>query len=557
MAVIVGATIGPEMAKAWERELSASYKGSRVTSAGAGDQWAALCFGREWLLFSWDARFYGLSRISPSDLKEIKGWAKKVPPIKEALKCHIAGYALEGIKQIGNDRVLKLSFRRSVGAGAVSTRALVLEATGKFSNLLILDESDRIIECARHVHRDENRYRSLLPGLPYQTPPPFDGVTLEEVALTRENLSRLKGFGPGLLRHIETHWELYSPEEWRALMSSLLDEGWNPSFVVQKINNYLAVFPKLLPEARAIAGSPLSACREAAFLPMLASYVEEAKLRIRKAMLSKVKLLRNKLQGVERVIRSAHMASRWSYWGEILLAYADSVSPGAERVTLQGWKEEEPVEIPLDPDKSAIENAKRYFALFKKCKRDIKPLEAKRDKLVKEVAEVEEEIEMLEVLESTDEVKPLLDEIAAEKGRRRRVESAPPHLTFKLPERGRILVGLNAKGNRFVTLKAARPNDIWLHAKDVPGSHVVITGEGASEKALLFAASLAAYYSKARLAEKVTVDYALKKHVRAIPGSVAHVTYTDAKSLVVSPTAWKTSLEEIGADREAGRNESS
>jgi predicted ribosome quality control (RQC) complex YloA/Tae2 family protein len=557
MTTVVGATIGPEMVKAWERELSASYKRSRAISAEAGDQWAALGFGREWLFFSWDARFYGLSRISPSDLKEIKGWAKKVPPIKEALKCHIAGYALEDIEQIGDDRVLKFSFRRSLGAGAASTRALVLEATGKFSNLLILDESDRIVECARHVHRDENRYRSLLPGLPYKVPPPFDGVTLEEVALTRENLSRLKGLGPGLLRHIETHWELYSPEEWRALISSLLDEGWNPSFVVQKINNYLAVFPKLLPEARAIAGSPLSACRETTFLPTLASYVGEAKLCVRKAMLSKVKLLRNKLQGVERVIQSTHMASRWSYWGEILLAYADSVSPGTEKVTLQGWKEEEPVEIPLDPDKSAIENAKRYFSLFKKYKRDIKPLEAKRDKLVKEIAEVEEEIEMLGILEFPDEVKPLLDEIAAKKERGRRIESTPPHLTFSLPEGGRILVGLNAKGNRFVTFKAARPNDMWLHAKDIPGSHVVITGGGMSEKALLFAASLAAYYSKARLAEKVTVDYTLKKHVRAIPGSMAHVTYTDAKSLVVSPTAWKTSLEEIGAGREAGRNESS
>lgn len=554
MAAIVGATIGPEMTKAWEKELSGSYKKIRATSAEGGDQWAALCLGREWLFFSWDARFYGLSRISPSDLKEVKGWAKKVPPIKEALRRHIVGYTLEEVEQIGNDRVLKLLFRRSLGAGAASTRALVLEATGKFSNLLILDESGRIIECARHVHRDENRYRSLLPGLSYQPPPPFDGVRLEEAVLTRENLSRLKGLGPGLLRHIDAHWELYPPEEWHTLISSLLEEGWNPTFVIQKIGNYLTVFPRLLPDGRTIAASPLSACREAIFLPMLANYIEEAKSRIRKTMLSKVKLLHNKLQGIEKVIQRTHMASLWSYWGELLLTYANSISPGMEKVSLPGWKEEGLVEIPLDPDKSAIENAKHYFALFKKYKRDIKTLEAKRERLKSEIAETEEEIEMLE---SSADVELLLDEIDAEKKHKRRMKSLPPHLTFELPQGVRVLAGLNAKGNRFVTFKTARPNDIWLHAKDIPGSHVIVAGKGASEKALLFAASLAAYYSKARLAEKVTVDYTLKKRVRAIPGGLAHVTYEDAKSLVVSPRAWKALLEEIGADRGAEKSENS
>ncbi len=117
----------------------------------------------------------------------------------------------------------------------------------------------------------------------------------------------------------------------------------------------------------------------------------------------------------------------------------------------------------------------------------------------------------------------------------------PPHLEFNLENNITVLVGLSARGNRYVTFKLARPDDIWLHAHELPGSHVIIKGasrlelESGLDNILKFAAQLAAWYSKGRTSGLVLVDYTERRHVRAVPGTVALVTYVNPGTIRVKP----------------------
>ena len=120
-------------------------------------------------------------------------------------------------------------------------------------------------------------------------------------------------------------------------------------------------------------------------------------------------------------------------------------------------------------------------------------------------------------------------------------KSAPPHLEFKLDNNIEVLVGLSARGNRYVTFKLARPDDIWLHAHELPGSHVIIKGasraelEGERSDILNFAAQLAAWHSKGRTSGLVLVDYTERRYIRSVPGTVALVTYTNPGTIRVKP----------------------
>ncbi|MGC9372422.1 MAG: NFACT family protein, partial [Thermovirgaceae bacterium] len=245
-------------------------------------------------------------------------------------------------------------------------------------------------------------------------------------------------------------------------------------------------------------------------------------------------------------------AWKWKRAGELLLAWQHSVPRRAGEVELTDWEKDppEPVKIRLDPGLSPVENAREYFRLFKKKKipaasveREMNSLEKQEISLQTMIAEAVN-IGNIRTLRRFGEEMGLLHPPG-----KKRPRKPLPYRRFDL-DGAFVLVGRNERGNRHVTFDLAKGNDIWLHARDVPGSHVVLRrldGKESSfspdDRRLLFAASLAAYHSKNRGAGKVLVDYTERKHVIPQKGAVADVTYHHGRSVTVSPLYWKECAE--------------
>ncbi|MBR1673018.1 MAG: NFACT family protein, partial [Fretibacterium sp.] len=231
------------------------------------------------------------------------------------------------------------------------------------------------------------------------------------------------------------------------------------------------------------------------------------------------------------------------------------IPPRAEEVTLPDWSTGDALVVALDPRLPPSRNAERYFKKYRKAKGDPQNIREGIAALEGAIQELMEQRDLLEAIDDPEDferaVKDLEDWLNPEsarqgkaRGKGKKDGDTPPHLRFELGEADgpslTILVGLSARGNRYV-LRQARPEDIWLHAHELPGSHVIIRGAGRAELegplrgVLERAASLAAGHSKGMNSGSVQVDYTERRHVRPVPGTVSLVTYVNPGTLRVAP----------------------
>jgi predicted ribosome quality control (RQC) complex YloA/Tae2 family protein len=530
-------------------------------------------------------------------------------PLVEALKSRFARGKILSARQIGADRVLEFDVSRLVAAGFEVRYFLVLEATEPVGNLLLLDEDRRIEELARHASPDVNRYRTLLPGHLYVPPPAFEGFSLplsEADGLEFESLFQIKGIGRPLARMIGAHWEERSPREWLAALKSLYAEGNSSgegeiaASCQRTAKGYLTRFPVTFREAEQLGEDALIAAREGVLRPMLATararLLHELDARTGRA----VKAKERRLDGFLKQLKNNADAELFRRKGQLLLANAAAVPPRAESVTLAEWNDgseggsgsEKNLEIALDPRLSPSRNAERYFKKYKKARCDPEKIQEEIALLKGAIEELREQRDLLDSIgdpaKFEEAARDVADWIASEtektkktgkKGAKkvRKEEQLPPHLRFEFEGETKytVLVGLSARGNRYVTFKQATGDDLWLHAHEIPGAHVVVRGakgregllaaarenresesdmedregiregiEEDREKILLFAASLAAAHSRAKDARSVQVDYTERRYVRSVPGpAVALVTYTNPGTIRADPKFWKEFLQ--------------
>jgi predicted ribosome quality control (RQC) complex YloA/Tae2 family protein len=237
--------------------------------------------------------------------------------------------------------------------------------------------------------------------------------------------------------------------------------------------------------------------------------------------------------------------------GEAILAYAHTVQPGQAELTVEWNVGEPPLKIRLDPALSASENAQQYFSRYRKAQRAGEEIPAQLKKIELEeayLAQLEQDLAMAEDRMEIDAVASALDEAGYRRFKRKgqkRLAARP--LRLAAPGGATVWVGKNARQNAQLTFSQAAPDDLWLHARGLPGAHVVIpTAQGLpSEEDVFWAAGVAAYYSRARDDTGVEVDVTVKKYVRAIPGAAPGlVTYRNESTLRVAPQAPDLDIEE-------------
>ena len=539
----------------------------RISKVEGGESWVALKTSDKsdlWLLLSWGSGSAGCCPADSASIDALKKGASSKAPLVETLKSRCVKGQILSARQVNHDRVLELEVVRLVAAGFGVKYYLVLEATEPVGNLLLLNEERRIEETARHVSPDLNQYRTILPGHIYIPPPVFEGPLPSELdKLDHESLSQIKGIGRHLARMIASNWEKRDPPVWLDMLKSAYKE--ETALCQRTSKGYITRFPAMFPEAEQLGEDAFRAAEFGVLRPMLAvsrsRLLRELDARVTRA----IKARERHLEGLFKQLENSAGAELFKRKGELLLANLHAVPSRADAVTLRGWDDEgneEAVKIDLDPKLSPSRNAERYFKKYKKAHIDPAKIEEEMAYLKNAIEELKEQRELLDAIESPSQleeaVRDVMDWLApADKaagktgktgkaGKKDNKKTEPPHARFEI-DGCIILVGLSARGNRFVTFKQASGDDLWLHVHNIPGAHVIIKNargreelEGEKKHVLLFAASLAAAHSRSKESVSVQVDYTERRYVRSVPGpAIALVTYTQPGTLRVSPRHWK------------------
>ena len=523
----------------------------RVSRIEGGEAWAALKTAEDWLLISWASGSAGVCPASQNEINALKEISPSKASISEALKSRLLhGGEIFSVKQLNSDRILEFQARRRISAGVSVNYFLILEITEPVANFLLLDEKRKIDEAARHSTPDVNSFRTILPGHIYTPPPAFEGIKINfSKTLNFEDVQNIKGVGRPLARLIQTHWEERENISWLSALSKLTEENSDIPCRVIKKNNYLTRFDFDFPETDLIGGDPLKASRFGVLIPLLKKGREKVLHGVDAKLKRAVKSKERHRDGLLKQLKECQAAEIFRKKGEMILTHIYEIPKRAENIKLTDWEGNE-LEINLDPNLTPSRNAEKYFKRYRKAKGNPEEIQANLNAINAAIKELKEQSAMLDAIDDpenfSEAVKDLNEWISQgekdskSKPRKKKQPETPPHLNI-MKDGVNILVGLSARGNRHVTFKMARQDDIWLHAHEIPGAHVIVKGATRSEletskrEILEYAAKLAAAHSSGKESNSVPIDYTERKYIRSVPGTVALVTYTNPGTLRVSP----------------------
>ncbi len=487
-------------------------------------------------------------------------------PLGLMLRRHLEGSRFVGATQPDWERVVQLNFVSSQGEFT-----LIAEPMERRSNLLLV-QNGQILDCIRRVGPGENRVRVSLPAHPYVPPPPQTfkcpptALTLTLLAelldADRSKLAwrilteKLLGFSPMLAKEavfratgsLESRAADCSPRalltEIQALIGALMQKQFAPHLCERDGQAIAyAAYPILhLPNAQ-----PLERISDAlnAFYgaPIGEAAYANAKKPVQAQLSEAIERVSRRLEALKRSQRDQAECERLRQCGELLLAYQYQIARGQTSFSAQYDFDAPPLEIALDPTLTPLENAQRYFEQYEKAKRalaEVPSLIAAAERELDFLRQLETDLALAANYPEIGEVQEALQANGYWRGtptaRPRSGKSAP--LKLSTPEGFVIWIGRNARQNDEVTFSKGSPDDLWLHARGVPGAHVIIKREGRTvpDAVLERAASLAAYYSAARHEAYVPVDVTERRYVRKIKGGqLGMVTYRNESTLTVRP----------------------
>lgn len=462
------------------------------------------------------------------------------------LRKYLQGALIESIEQIENDRIVEITVSNKNEIGDHIQATLIIEIMGKHSNILLVDKSShKILEVIKHVGFSQNSYRTLLPGSTYIAPPSTESLNpftvkdekLFEILQTRELTAKnLQSLFQGLGR--DTANELES-----ILVSEKLSTFRN--FFGQETKSYLTEtsfspipFENSLEESFASLSDLLDTYyKDKAERDRVKQQASELIRRVE----NELQKNRHKLKKQEKELLATDNAEEFRQKGELLTTFLHQVPNDQDQVTLDNYYTNQPITIALDKALTPSQNAQRYFKRYQKLKEAVKYL----TELIEETKATILYLESVETvlnqagLEEIAEIREELIQTGFIRRRQREKIQKRKKPEQYLASDGKtiIYVGRNNLQNEELTFKMARKEELWFHAKDIPGSHVVISGNlDPSDEVKTDAAELAAYFSKGRLSNLVQVDMIeVKKLNKPTGGKPGFVTYTGQKTLRVTP----------------------
>jgi predicted ribosome quality control (RQC) complex YloA/Tae2 family protein len=461
---------------------------------------------------------------------------------------------------------------------------LIVEAMGRRSNLVLVGEQGLILDAARRTPPSRNPRRPVLPHLPYEPPPPQDRLMPEQ--LSPEVLAEAAvGRAGGLARLLSDQLAGLSPLAGRELAfratgasDTVLSGDVDWSAVARAAQAVLAMIdthtwrPTLaFDDERPIAFAPYALTHLAATGARLAEFesisiaIETYYARLaevgparrgdllaaeRKALLAPLErtahTLARRVAALQLQLDAGHGArDPLRQAGELLLTHQAHIARGATSFQIDG------VQIELDGELTAVENAQAYFARYRKAREAEERVPAMLEEARNQATYLADLRTLIEVAEQMEAIRALRREVGGATGAsaervkpakpaRQTAKATGPHRRVALGDGWDALVGTSASGNTYVTFDIANPDDLWLHARGIPGAHVILRTNGGlpPEPIVERAAQLAAWHSAARSAGAVEVDVAPVRHVRKIPNAPPGlVRYSNERTVRVTPRA--------------------
>lgn len=477
------------------------------------------------------------------------------------LRKHLDGAILENIKQIKNDRVIHFHFSKRDELGDLQNIVLIVELMGRHSTIVLVNQqTQKILDAIKHIGSSQNTYRSLLPGVEYVAPPeqavldPFE-ATKEQVF---ERLSKIEANAKALQQAFQglghdTALELVErinqrPNEKMAVWEEFftgIDQPTPTHYEVGTKEYFTPIaYQELAKQADSVQEyETLSALLDAFYQEKAEK--DRAKQQggelIRKIE-NELKRNRNKLKKREQTLLDSENAEEFRRDGELLTTFMTQVPRGATEVTLANYYEEnQPIRIALDPALTPNQNAQKYFHRYQKLKNAVKLIGKQIEEAKSEIQYLESVLSQLEIAGPMD-IEVIKEELLAEGYLKKKTNKKQKKAKPSQPDRyfssdgTEILVGKNNLQNDQLTMKTARKTDHWLHAQNIPGSHVIIKSDQPSDETITEAAELAAYYSKYRHSAQVPVDLVQVKHIRKPNGAKpGYVIYENQKTIIVTP----------------------
>jgi len=499
------------------------------------------------------------------------------------LRKYLLGGKIKSIFQKGLERIIEITISNTDEFMQLKEYKLIIEIMGKHSNIILTDCQNTIIDSIKRISFEVNRYREILPGKTYSNPPLEKKVDLMSVdddyivlalkeasvlksqkALSKWILDNFAGFAGASAQEVAMRANInhkipiceLSDEQIQQItkvFSKLREKLLNHQFIPYIYFSHKTkepidfwVFPMDLYQKKyKLSNFTVNDAIDLFYLQKRDSLaVNTLKHHLKSQVIKHVKKLKQNLRYLnERFSKTSDLA-KFKLWGELLSANLYRIKPGQSQVKLPNFYNlNEEIVIPLNEKLSPSHNSQIYFNKYKKLQATRKIVEARINDTLMEIEYLESilfNIEYSQTLEDLSEIQQELESqnyIKTNTPNKRKLEISKP-LKFKSSDDTIMYVGKNNRQNDTLTFKKSKPDDIWLHAKNTPGSHVVIKtqGSGVSDLTLTEAAILAAYFSNGRNNSNVPVDYTFVRHVKKPSGAKpGFVIYYHQKTLYVTP----------------------
>ena len=498
------------------------------------------------------------------------------------LRKHLGGGKIVAISQPDMERIVTLSIEATNELGDKEVKKLTIEIMGRHSNIILMKEDGTIIDSIKHISLDKSSVREVLPNRTYVRPPSgerisplhvqaesfitkiqskplplfkalytsFNGLSpmiaealcekanldsrLPGTSFSEEQLSRLYQAFSSMMHHVETG--VFSP-------TLYLDEKGLP-------NDFYCFKLEYLKDFAGQSFESISLLLEHFYFERSTHFnVAQKTGDIKKLLHTFIERAVRKKEIQEKALEECTQKDLYRIYGELLTANAYQISAGCEAFTTMNYYEEScpNITIPLQPHKTAIENAQNYFKLYNKAKRTEKAATEQLAIIEEDLRYLQSVLLSLDLLETKEDINELRVELI-EMGYLKKRKGAPkaksnkkdlPFLHFKSSMGHDIYVGKNNYQNDALTMKFAKPNDLWLHIKDGPGSHVIIKAmenQPIPDEILAEGAMLAAYHSSGKMSSHVPIDYTYKRYVKKVPNAKpGMVIYTNFKTIYITP----------------------
>lgn len=483
------------------------------------------------------------------------------------LRKHLEGSIIENIKQAGLDRMIIFEVKGRNELGDISYKQLIVEIMGRHSNIIIVDKIRNVIlDSIKHISFAINTHRAIMPGQEYVMPPkqeksnPFEAeaddilraIDFNSGNLDKQLVANFAGVSPVLAKEIIFKAGLANrntlPNAFLSIISELKEHVYKPSITYGSTKEAFYLIPLEHMKGEVKSYDTLSSLLDRFY------FGKAERDRVKQQGNDLERLINNekeknekKIKKLETTLEDAKKADQFQLYGELLTANIFIAKKGMKEITVVNYYDEDgaSVTIPIDPRKTPSENAQKYFTKYQKAKKSVNIVIEQIEIARAEAAYFDGLLQQVEAASPRD-IEEIREELveggyirARQKKQNKNKQNTKPVLEkYTASDGTEIIIGKNNKQNDYLTNKAAARDDIWLHTKDIPGSHVVIRSKEPSEETILEAAQIAAYFSKARNSSSVPVDFTKVRHVKKPAGAKpGFVIYDQQQTVYVTPDA--------------------